>query len=418
MTLPLLVLLSVTAAVAQESPGSDQQERSYPFLIVDSPAGELTMRLVDQDYLSSYRLFATLTNDHLKPAWAYLVQGTACLLLFKTMTHEEGHRAILRGEHIYSRTRPFLFENRAGYVDGVTDQTLKNMRDLKFPTFVRLHTAGFESDYMLATREETLLAFEEETYRNLMVEYLFRKAAPIIYFTEGLFKRNTDGPEEANELERDIVGNDLYGVIRHLFRPTMEFRRYTRYEDLTDEEHAYLDRVQWRTFLNLANANVIGIRNFRLADNLKGNLGLGHSMGPFGDYIDEKVWLAFPHKVKVAAYLREFENRYHWFFGAGAGVLGYPLTRHVSASVMLHYWNQPLNLSFISGIGKPGGAVNVSGSYRLMSDGKSYLKYVSLDLGMIYKTVGFLSEETSLNAHFGLRFGLSLGIGGLTTTTP
>src|SRR5512137_998509 len=168
----LLMILSVPAVVAQDVPGSDQKEGNYPFLIVDSPAGQFTMRMVDQDYLSGYRLFATVTNDHLKPALAYVVQGTACLLLFKTMTHEEGHRAILRGEHIDSGTRPFLLEKRAGYVDGVTDQTLKDMRDEKFPTFVRLHTAGFESDYMLATREETLFAFEEETYKNLMVEYL------------------------------------------------------------------------------------------------------------------------------------------------------------------------------------------------------------------------------------------------------
>jgi len=77
------------------------------------------------------------------------------------------------------------------------------------------------------------------------------------------FKRDTDGAEEANELERDIVGNDLYGAIRHLHRPTMEYRRYTRYSDLTDEEHRYLQRVQWRTFFNLANANLVGIKNFR-----------------------------------------------------------------------------------------------------------------------------------------------------------
>jgi hypothetical protein len=412
MAIPLLMLLSARAVAAQDGPGADQKGSDYPFLIIDSPAGQLTMRMVDQDYLSGYRLFAKLTNGHLKPALAYLVQGTACLFLLKTMTHEEGHRAILRGENVDSGTRPFLFEKRAGYVDGVTDQTLQNLRDRKFPTFIRLHTAGFESDYMLATREETLLAFEDETYKNLMVEYLFRKAAPIIYFTEGLFKRNTDGPEEANELERDIVGNDLYGVIRHLFRPTMEYRRYTRYEDLTDEEHAYLGRVQWRTFLNLANANVIGIRNFRLADSFKGNLGLGHSMGPFGDYIDQKMWLTCPHKLKVSAYLREFENRDHWFFGAGAGVLGYPLTRHLSASAMVHYWNQPLNLGFNSSIGKSGGAVDVSGSYKFMIDRKSYLRYLSLDVGLICKTAGFLPEETALNAHVGLRFGLSFGLVG------
>jgi hypothetical protein len=412
VTVPLLLILSASAAVAQEEPAPGRSERDYPFILFDSPAGQLTMRQVDQDYLSGYRLFASLTNKEFRPAVSYLIQGAACLFLFKTMTHEEGHRAILRGEGIDSGTRPFLFENRGGYVDGVTDQTLQNLRDMKFPTFVRLHTAGFESDYMLATREETLLAFEEESFKNLMIEYWFRKAAPIIYFTEYLFKRNTDGPEEANELERDIVGNDLYGVIRHLFRPTMPFKRYTRYQDLTDDELQYLERVEWRTFLNLANANIIGIRNFRLTADVRGNFGMGHSMGPFGDYIDEKVWLTRRQKLKVSAYLREFENRDHWFFGAGAGVLGYPLTRRLSASVMVHYWNQPFNLSFVSPIGKPGGALDLSGSYKLMMHRKSYLRYLSLDIGVICKTAGFLPEETALGAAIGPRVGLSLGLPG------
>src|SRR5512135_3552014 len=159
----LLMFLSVPAVVAQDAPGADQKGSDYPFLIIDSPAGQLTMRMVDQDYLSGYRIFAHLTNDHLKPAFAYLVQGTACLFLLKTMTHEEGHRAILRGENIDSGTRPFLFEKRAGYVDGVTDQTLQNLRDQKFPTFIKLHTAVFDSDYSLKKKEETLLAFEDET---------------------------------------------------------------------------------------------------------------------------------------------------------------------------------------------------------------------------------------------------------------
>jgi len=408
----LLLVLSAAPVFAQNASVPDEQVRDYPFIVVDSPPRFFTMRQVDQDYLSGYRLFANSTNTHLNPAVSYLIQGVSCILLLKTMTHEEGHRAILTGEGIDSTSHPFLFSERAGYVDGVTDQTLKNLRDTKFPTFIRLHTAGFESDYMLATREETLLSFEDESYRNLMVEYFFRKAALLVYFTEGLFKRDSDGAEEADELKRDIVGNDLYGVIRHLHRPTMEYHRYTRYADLTDEEHRYLQRVQWRTFLNLANANLIGIRDFHLTDGLRANFGLGHCMGPFGDFIDEKFWLAHGQKLKVNGYLREFENRSHWFFGMGAGIVEHPVTRRLSVTAMAHYWKQPLDLSFNSATGKSGGALDVSGSYKVIVAQKSCVKYLSVDVGMICKTVGFLPEETSLDKHFGLRFGLSFGLRG------
>jgi hypothetical protein len=295
-------------------------------------------------------------------------------------------------------------------VDGVTDAALKNLRDTKFPTFIRLHTAGFESDYMLATREETLLSFEDETYDNLVVDYLLRKAGLMMYFTEGLFERDTDGPEESDELQRDVVGNDLYGAIRHLYRPTMEFHRYTQLADLTDEEHQYLERVQWRTLLNLANANVIGRSNFRLTDHLKANFGLGHCMGPFGDFIDQKIWLDYRQKVNVSLYLREFENRDHWFFGAGGGINHYPLAPRLSVSAQVHYWNQPVGLSFNASTGKSGGAVDVSASYQFLIRQKSALRSLSLDLGLIGKTAGFLPEETALDGHFGLRFGLSMSL--------
>jgi hypothetical protein len=410
LALFLMISSFVAAVMAQDDAIPDKRDRNYPFIFLDSPVVPLTMRALDQNYLSAYRLFADTANTHLKPVPSYLLQAASCLFLLKTMTHEEGHRTILRGENVSSGNRPFLFESRAGFVDGVTDATLKNLRDTKFPTFIRLHTAGFESDYMLATREETLLSFEEENYRNLMVEHLFRKAALIIYFTEGYFRRNSDGAEEEDELKRDVVGNDLYGVIRHLFRPTMEYKRYTRFSDLTAEELQYLKRVQRRTFLNLANANLIGIKNFRLADNLKLNLGMGHCMGPFGDFIDEKIWLTYRGDLKVQAYLREFENRNHWFMGAGAGISEYPLTPRLSLSGMIHYWKQPLNLSFNSGTAQTGGAIDLNGSYKLLAREKSSISYLAVDMGMIYKTAGFLPEELAMNEHFGLHFGLRLGL--------
>jgi len=406
----LLVILSASAALAQDRPEPGAEARGYPFIVVDSPPHPFTMRQVDQDYLSGYRLFADFTNKELNPAVSYLVQSLSGLFLLKTMTHEEAHRTVLTAEGIESHARSFLFMERAGYVDGVTDQALKNLRDTKFPTFVRLHTAGFESDYMLATREETLMAFEGDRYRNLVVEYLLRKAALVLYFTEGLVERDTDGPEEEDELKRDVVGNDLYGVIRHLHRPTMAYYRYTRYEDLTHEELAYLQRVQWRTFLNLANANLVGISNFRLADDWTGNVGLGHCMGPFGDFIDENLWLAHGQKLKVSGYLREFENRNHWFFGAGAGIVGYPVTRRLSVTAIGHYWRQPLELSFTSGTGKSGGALDVVASYKMFVTGKSRVSDLSADVGMICKTAGFLPEEIALDRHFGLRFGVTLGL--------
>jgi hypothetical protein len=370
------------------------------------------MRQIDQDYLSGYRLFADLVDRNFSPVLSYVIQGVFDYCFFKTLTHEEAHRSILVGEDIGAVSHAFPFEKRSGYVDGVTDATLQNLRDTEFPTFIRLHTAGFESDYMLATREEALMALGDESPRVLLVEYLIRKVAIIRYFTEGLFHHDTDGPEEANELERDIVGNDLYGAIRHLFRPAMPYVRYTRLADLTGQERRYLRRVEWRTFLNLANANVIGVSGFRLSPDVVVNLGLGHCLGPFGDFIDEKVWLAGGRAIKVSAYLREFENLDHWFLGGGIGLVDYPLVKRVAVSAMVHYWNQPAGLSFTERTGRPGGAIDVTGRYKFPLRPGGRVDFLSLDLGLICKSAGFLPEELALDRHFGLRCGLTLGFRG------
>jgi hypothetical protein len=408
----LLVIGSAVPLAAQDVPAASPSGQEYPFILRDDPARLFTMRQLDQDFLSGYRLFADLVSRNFSPVVSYIVQGVFDYCFFKTLTHEEAHRSILVGEDIGAVAHGFPFEKRTGYVDGVTDATLESLRDTKFPTFIRLHTAGFESDYMLATREETLMSLGDDSPRNLLVDYLIRKVAIVRYFTEGLFHHDTDGPEEANELERDIVGNDLYGAIRHLFRPTMTYARYTRLADLTDPERRYLRRVEWRTFLNLVNPNVIGVTGFRLSDDLRVNVGLGHCLGPFGDFIDEKIWLADRHKLKVTAYLREFQNLDHWFLGAGVGVLDYPLAKRVAVSALVHYWNQPLNLSFAETSGKAGGAVDVTGRYKFPLRPGARVEYLSCDLGLIWKSAGFLPEELAMDRHFGLRCGLTLGFRG------
>jgi hypothetical protein len=397
----VLLLLGLTAVplAGQDVPAAAATSKGYPFLLRDDPARLFTMRQIDQNYLSGYRLFADLVDRNVSPVVGYIIQGLFDYGFFKTLTHEEAHRSILVGEDIGAVSHVFPFEKRTGYVCGVTDATLENLRDTKFPAFIRLHTAGFESDYMLATREEGLMSFGDESPRNLLVEYLLRKAALVGYFTEGLFHRDTDGPEEANELERDIVGNDLYGAIRHLFRPTMPYARYTRL-------------VEWRTFLNLANPNLVGVTGFRLSEDLRVNVGLGHCMGPFGDFIDEKVWLAYRRTIKVSAYLREFENFDRWFLGAGIGVQDLSLTGRLAMSATAHYWRQPLNLGFTERSGRAGGAVDLSGRFKFPLRPGGRVDDLSLDLGLIYKSAGFLPEELALDRHFGLRCGLTLDFRG------
>jgi hypothetical protein len=250
------------------------------------------------------------------------------------------------------------------------------------------------------------MAYEIEPFKNMAVEYILRKLFIIEYYSQCFVKFNTDGQEETDQLKRDIVGNDIYGAIRHLHRPTMPFQRYTRYQDLTSEEQKYAKKMGLRSLVNLLNINIIGKKNFSLSDNLKMNIGLGHIMCPFGDFTDENIWLKYK-ELKLQAYLREFENRNHWFMAGGISLIEYPLLKRFCASASVHIWKQPVNEDFNETNGKIGGASEILLKYFFITNQKTKFRKVSFDLGTIYKSSGFLPEEIDIKRHLGWRFGLS-----------
>lgn len=379
----------------------------YSFIIQDTPARLFTMRQFDENYLSGYRLFSGMMERNFAPAANYTIQTITCLFAFTPLTHEEGHRSILLSKNIGSISQPFFLSKRGGYINGVSDSSLKNLRNKDLSDYIRLYTSGLESDFMLTFREESLLSFENEAFKSIAVEYLVRKAMMMQYYLMGLIKFNIDGDEESNELKRDIVGNDVYGAIRHLHRPTMPFHRYTRYNDLTPEEITYLKRTGYRSLLNLLNPNIIGIRNFKISGNLQMNAGFGYALCPFGDFIDQHLWLKWNEALRLHAYVREYQNNKSWFMGGGLGIQDYWIGTRFLSSLDLHIWNQPSDLGFNDEKGKPGGAVESVARYFFPTNHHTKLKALSVDLGLTYKTNGYLPEEIFMKQHFGFRLGTS-----------
>ena len=87
-----ILLFMRTSVHAEES----THTRDYSFIIQDSPSLLLTMRQVNESYLSASRLLArglysATSNDIL----ADVILGVSQFLLFMPLTHEEGHRSIL-----------------------------------------------------------------------------------------------------------------------------------------------------------------------------------------------------------------------------------------------------------------------------------------------------------------------------------
>ena len=341
---------------------------SYPFVIQDSPAQLFTMRQSNQNYLSAYRFLIHQINKTASNKTSTFLQMGLTSFLYP-FTHEEGHRSILTSLGIGSISQPFFNSKGAAYVNGVKDADLISLRDHNLPNYIRLHTAGLESDYALSLREEEAVLFGFERKQNLFFEIIFRKLSTMGYYTLSLIPSlspNID--EEPNELDRDIVGHDVYGAIKNLFRPNIPFYRYTDYDDLTTDERRFVKRVGYRALLNLGSPLLIKQLNLIQNKNLRLSLGSGYTMCPFGDFIDENIWIKYQHRFNIHAYLRQFENRNNWFLGGGLRLADYQFNPTWSASISSHFWNQPQDMDFNTSISRFGASANVLLKYRLISN--------------------------------------------------
>lgn len=403
----LFLLYNCASIYAQRDTIRSLYEKEYSFIIMDSPASLFTMRQFSESTLSLYRLSVKELNKVLPHPWNIGVQAFVSGLFYTPLTHEEGHRSILTYENIGSISKPYPNKNLAMYVKGVKDEDLMSLRDNKLPTYIRLHTAGLESDYALLLREASLMNFQQEETNVLWVEYFMRKISLVSYYAAGLLKMDVDLEEEGNELKRDIVGHDIYGAVRHLHRPDMEFYRYTKYDDLTKEERKFVRRIGWRSLLNLFDPLLIQKTGFSIRDKYSMNVALGYGMAPFGDYIDEHLWIS-SKRLNAHIYFRQYENKETWFPAFGVDFSRIKIAESLFLDASLHGWEQPKRMEFLQTSGRLGGAIDLIAKYRFGFLGKQGPRNLSANLGLLAKTQGFLVEEMNMGGHIGFRIGMSV----------
>lgn len=405
----LIFTLFTCYAVGQNSNNySDSllQVKEYSFIIKDSPPSLFTMKQFNQNYLSLYRLSVNELNKAFSPKVSGLIQIGLSLFTIP-LTHEEGHRSVLTVNNIGSVSNPFFNENLAAYVKGVPDQTLIQLRDNNLPTYIRLHTAGLEADYSLLLSESSLLNWGKEDFDVLGMEFLMRKLNLVTYYFTVAINNDINLKEEADELKRDIVGHDVYGAIRHLHRPDMTFYRYTQSKDLTPEEQRFAKRVGWRSLLNLIDPLILNKTGWEIKGNYKINGSLGYGMSPFGDYIDENIWLK-AKRFNSHIYFRQHQNKIRWFPALGLQMSDVYLTESIKSFFSLHGWMQPKELIFNTSHSFIGGAVDCKLQYKFPVRIRSRLSSLSADLGVIAKTKGFMIGEAKLDSHVGVYMGLSV----------
>ena len=407
---PVFVLINICLLFAQNDTDTVVYNRkSYRFIFQDSPANLFTMRQFNQNYLSGYRCISNYLNKKMNTKTIHIIEELSDILFFYPLTHEEGHRSILTSLGIGSISQPYFNSEGAAYVKGVRDLDLQNLRQYDLPNYIRLHTAGLESDYMVSNRIEELVLFNQESKRNLFYGYFVRTLGLISYYTLSMYPSlNPQLKEEPNELDRDVVGHDVYGAIKNLYRPHETFYRYTNYNDLTSVEKQFVKRVGYRALLNLASPLFFKPLNLVRKQHLTLSLGLGYTMCPFGDFIDEKIYIQVHNNYRFRVYLRQFENYNTWFMGGGLCLVDYQISPKLNTTIGGHLWSQPKKLDFKTTQSQFGGSADVVFKYTV-SENKSH-NSISLDIGLLYKTFGFLPEEVILKQHFGVSLGATVNL--------
>lgn len=331
-------------------------------------------------------------------------------LLFSTflaqpITHEFGHQSVLNEVGIGSISKPFLDKNLVARVTGVTDATLMDLRDNNLSNYIRLHTGGLESDYTYLKKSDAFFNFNEENAKGVKLDYFMRKLGTVFYYLSYKFPEKKINEFDEDELNRDIVGHDIYGMVRHLHRPSMNFYRYTEFDSLTLDEKNYVKRMGYLSLLNFINPNVWMCNGYDLNDNLKANFSVNYSLTPFGDFTEQNAYLLIKEKYKINPYFRQYFNKNQIFLAGGVNLHNYCFNNEkfiLNSSIDL--WNQPKNLDFRTDESRFGFGIKSEIGFRFANWNEKN-KSAYINIGSSYKTNGFIPEAPSLREDFRVHLG-------------
>ena len=384
------------------------QSKYYKFEIADGTNNLFTMNQFNNLVLNGYRIgFGQINYEKLTKKEKLITNSSQLLisvLLALPLTHEEGHRSVLTNLNIGSISTPYIDSKGVAKVIGVTDVVLKDLRDTKLPNYIRLHNAGLESDFDYLKKSDALFNFKEEEYNVLYNDYFIRKLSVSMYYLTTLIHNKTGIKEsDTPELKKDIVGHDIFGMIRHLHRPDMEFKRYTEWDDLTTQEKKYGKRIGLMSLFNYANPNLWRKSSYKLSENIDFNFSLNYCLAPFGDFIEQNAYLNIKKKWKINPYLRQYFNKNNTFWASGIHLHNFVLNKNFLLNSSIEAWEQPKDQSFTTSDSNLGMGVKAEIAYSLLEVKKSNIFF---NLGLNYKTKGFIPAAPSLDKDFRISFGL------------
>ena len=219
--------------------------------------------------------------------------------------------------------------------------------------------------------------------------------------------------EESNELERDIVGDDICGMIHHLFNPTAEYHRYFSSEDFSIVEKKFAKRIALRTIVNFSSILPMLMKKPMIIfnDDIGLSFNIGYCLSPFGDFFDER-FLIQVNSIKIQEPLdlvfiaRQYQNKEKWFPEFIIQCERFSPFEWLTLSGSLDLWWQPQNLSFTTKESFIGGSIKLGCVFYPFKTVPDANYDFGINLGALYKTEGFMPEVMSLDEDFVFSIGI------------
>jgi hypothetical protein len=305
-------------------------EELYPFTLYNSNLSYFSMQQANEIVLNSSLFISNRSNELLEKytdsIWAKtLLNLTLGITYFSTVDvwgHEEGHRSILSYHDIASHNAW-----SDGAVDEVSTKILNDFKKDNFVDFIRLHTAGIESEAVLIDEFEEKLLFENHHPVSAYVPLWTHKLINYMYISsqdegDGNHYDNNDNYNnfdeliEEKEMDRDIVGHDVYGFVRHLFtkKDVTYEKRYSNIDEFTPEQKSYHDRIVDRAWINFLDMNLFRMLYGKIdVYGYDASVGFNYYLSPFGDVTDLNIITA-SKKSKNKLTLRQLGNHNDTFY--------------------------------------------------------------------------------------------------------
>jgi len=435
------VMMSFAQCVqAAATDGGDTERRIYEFPVLDMPYNSKAFPSMRQSMQLSNDFYYVMHNS-----WLDLVSEGGVndpnnalnqslpIFLFDMMSgslplgqgwmHEEWHRAVLgrRGMSSHNGIYDFKSSNLI-YVDQVRDEDLIALKQSHPEEMVRLHSAGFESQY------EQNLEFEKQGFFNnhypvmggaIFLNYMNN----IMYMSMCASRAVSDGlTDDANQQDgarisaRDFTGLDCTAWTYDLFRPNEAYaargthpsgvgiNRYRKYSDLTAEEQGYLNKQRNLSLLNLVDPFLFGKRQFATdSGKWSWNATLRHELTPFGYDIATNVFLKERDGLDIFSAVHFYSNDTGTYPGIDITLPRYPTNlfdKPVHVTPRVSVWSQPEHLLFRDPSTKLGGLMSIRLDVPMRDGWEMYGEVEG-------KTRGWVAGNEYLGASAALRFGLT-----------